>query len=60
MKSLRKQKHLRQGDIARRVGVSKSTVHSWERSERNPILAHAILWAEALGANIELNVDGTA
>jgi transcriptional regulator with XRE-family HTH domain len=40
--------------IAAEVGVEVRSLSAWERGERSPTLKHAVKWARALGAEIEM------
>jgi transcriptional regulator with XRE-family HTH domain len=40
--------------VAYEIGVSKSAFAKWEGGARAPTLNHAVAWARALGAEIEM------
>jgi DNA-binding XRE family transcriptional regulator len=50
----RKTSKLCRKQIAHEVGVTIRALGSWERGERSPTLKHAVAWARALGAEIEM------
>lgn len=50
----RKALGLEQKQIAHKLGVSTSAISAWENGERTPRFDHAVAWARALGAEIEM------
>ena len=53
LEELRKQRGVRQEDLAQALGVSRQTVISLEKGKYNPSLALAIKLARYFGMNIE-------
>jgi transcriptional regulator with XRE-family HTH domain len=45
-----------QKTIARRLNVSRSTVATWETGSRQPTLATAAAYAQALGLELEIHI----
>ena len=53
IKRLRKAAGLRQGDLARQIGVSRQTIIAIENDKYNPTLELAMKLAKQLGKNVE-------
>jgi len=55
IKKLRKQRGLRQEDLARKVGVSRCTIATWESQDgRRMSVTHFVALAAALGVSLEV------
>ena len=57
LEELRKQRAIRQGDLAQALGVSRQTVISLEKGKYNPSLALAFKLARYFGLPIEAIFD---
>lgn len=53
LKRIRKEKGISQGDIVRKLGMTKSSVSNIENGKTNPTLATIAKLAKALGVPIE-------
>lgn len=53
LRRIRTEKGITQGDIVRKLGVSRSFVSNIENGKTNPTLATIAKLAKALGVNIE-------
>lgn len=51
-KALRKARNLTQDDLARRLGVGRTTVTMWETGQNRPRTADLTAIAEALGCDV--------
>jgi len=49
LRVLRERRGLSQSEVARRCGVSRTAVRSWEEGENAPGMMRALRYAEALG-----------
>lgn len=59
IKSEREQQGTTQPEIAKKYGVSLSTVRNWENGQTVPSIDHALRIAEVLGVDIQDIVDAT-
>ena len=50
----RRELRVRQGELARRIGVDKSAVGRWELRKTSPGLGSLCAWAEELGFDVLL------
>jgi len=53
LKELRKQKNLRQEDLALKLGVTRQTINAVENNKYNPTLELAMKLAKLLGTPVE-------
>ena len=53
IKELRKQKNLRQEDLALKLGVTRQTINAVENNKYNPTLELAMKLAKLLGTPVE-------
>ena len=53
IRELRKAAGLRQGDLARLLGVTRQTIHAIENNKYDPTLSLAMRLARLLGAPVE-------
>lgn len=59
LRQFRKQMGLRQGDLAKMLGVERSTVANWERGAKQPSLDTLVKLSEVLGISLD-ELAGTA
>ena len=57
--TLRKEKDISQGDLAKRLNVSRQAVSKWEQGQSSPDTAKLIQLAELLGTQVEYLATGT-
>lgn len=53
LKSIRKQRGLNQAELAKLLGTTRQTINRYERSEREPNVRTAAVYADILGISIE-------
>ncbi len=51
--------HLRQKDLAARIGVHRNQLSKWEKREANPTLTNFLTWAQELGFAVSLRQAST-
>lgn len=56
LKSLRKEKHMGQVELANKIGVSKGIISLWENGLREPNMSSLILLAKFFGVSIDFIV----
>lgn len=59
LKRLREKAGMRQAALARKIGVSRQMVNSWESGKRNLSLELAVPVSKALGCSLDELVDQT-
>ena len=58
IKWLRKRQHLTQEEIAKKIGVAKTTYASWEQGARSPKFKDALKIADYFGVDIDELLTG--
>ena len=53
LKKIREQRQLNQAELAKLLGTTRQTINRYERSEREPNIRTAVMYADALGIPIE-------
>lgn len=60
LRTAREQRHLTQGQLAKKIGVSRPAVGQWEAGDNEPSTAHLIKACEILGLDINVATGGLA
>lgn len=59
LKELRKQSHLTQVELAKRLGIGQSSYADWERGKKNPTQENLVKLAQILNVSVDYLVGNT-
>ena len=59
LKELRKQAHLTQVELAKRLGIGQSSYADWERGKKNPTQENLVKLAQILNVSVDYLVGST-
>ena len=59
LKELRKQAHLTQVELAKRLGIGQSSYADWERGKKNPTHENLVKLAQILNVSVDYLVGST-
>ena len=59
LKELRKQSHLTQVELAKRLGIGQSSYADWERGKKNPTQDNLVKLAQILNVSVDYLVGNT-